>query len=226
MKARYFLFFGISLFALFLGWKFVTMQTVNRVEEVSPTEDLMREHGVLSRILLIYEEIIAQIDDQQALPNNVVHRSAEIVRSFIENYHEKLEEDHVFTRFEKNNTLIDLVQTLRDQHQKGRLLTEYILIHSNDAEKQNSPEQEKLEDTMQLFIDMYRPHAAREDTVLFPAFKTIISESEYDRLGETFEEKENELFGKDGFNHIVNDVAGIEKELGIYDLAQFSHDID
>jgi hypothetical protein len=30
----------------------------DKVKEVSPVEDLMREHGVLDRILLIYDEIL------------------------------------------------------------------------------------------------------------------------------------------------------------------------
>ncbi|AHF17361.1 hypothetical protein NIASO_06125 [Niabella soli DSM 19437] len=30
---------------------------------------------------------------------------------------------------------------------------------------------------------MYRPHEAREDTVLFPAFRKIVSRHEYDSLG-------------------------------------------
>ena len=34
------------------------MKQEEKEEEIPPTEDLMREHGVLNRILLIYEEII------------------------------------------------------------------------------------------------------------------------------------------------------------------------
>jgi hypothetical protein len=30
---------------------------------IPPTEDLMKEHGILSRVLLIYEEIIKRIDN-------------------------------------------------------------------------------------------------------------------------------------------------------------------
>jgi len=41
-------------------------------------------------------------------------------------------------------------------------------------------------------------------------------------LGEQFEDKEHELFGEDGFDKMVDRVAGIEKILGIYDLAQFT----
>jgi hypothetical protein len=71
-------------------------------------------------------------------------------------------------------------------------------------------------------IRMYNPHEAREDTVLFPAFRQIVSEREYDPLGEDFEKKEHELFGEKGFQGMVDKVAGIEKKLGIYDLAQFT----
>ena len=58
--------------------------------------------------------------------------------------------------------------------------------------------------------------------VLFPAFHGIVSAHEFDSLGEDFEKKEDELFGDDGFEKMVDKVAGIEKQLGIYDLAQFT----
>ena len=69
---------------------------------------------------------------------------------------------------------------------------------------------------------MYRPHEAREDTVLFPAFRKIVSKHEYDSLGEEFENNEQKLFGKDGFETMVNKVADIERGLGIYELQQFT----
>ena len=80
----------------------------------------------------------------------------------------------------------------------------------------------KLADSMRQFIRMYSPHEAREDTVLFPAFRGIVSAHEFDSLGEDFEKKEDELFGNDGFEKVVDKVAQIEKRLGIYDLAQFT----
>lgn len=69
---------------------------------------------------------------------------------------------------------------------------------------------------------MYRPHEAREDTVLFPAIRRIVSRHEYAALGEEFEKKEHALFGEDGFEKIVESVAAIEKGLGIYELAKFT----
>ena len=69
----------------------------------------MREHGLLKRILLIYDEVDARIAQQKEFPPDAVTNSAKIIRSFIEQYHEKLEEDYLFPRFRKHNLLVDLV---------------------------------------------------------------------------------------------------------------------
>jgi hypothetical protein len=69
---------------------------------------------------------------------------------------------------------------------------------------------------------MSAPHEAREDTVLFPALHQIVTAREYEELGDAFEDREHKLFGEDGFEKMVEEVAGLEKQLGIYDLAQFT----
>ena len=79
-----------------------------------------------------------------------------------------------------------------------------------------------MAESLRLFIRMFNPHEAREDTVLFPAFRGIVSANEYGALGEEFEKTEHELFGKDGFEEIVGRVAAMEKSLGIFDLSQFT----
>jgi hemerythrin-like domain-containing protein len=184
-------------------------------EEVSPAEDL-------KRVLLIYGEAIRRIDANQDLPPESVFDSAKIIRSFIEDYHEKLEEDFLFPRFKQAGKLVDLVDVLLQQHQAGRRVTDQTLQLATPQALKNADDRRKLADFMRQFIRMYNPHEAREDTVLFPAFRKIVSGHEYDSLGEDFEKKEHELFGEEGFQGMVDKVAGIEKKLGIYDLAQFT----
>src|SRR5438552_2980207 len=91
--------------------------------EVTPTEDLMREHGLLNRILLIYDTCKAKLVSGEQFSLGILMDSAGIIRSFIENYHEKLEEDYLFPRFEKANKLSELVAVLRKQHEAGRIIT-------------------------------------------------------------------------------------------------------
>jgi len=187
--------------------------------EVSPPEDLMREHGVLSRILLIYEEGIHRLESApKDLPPAVIGAAAGIVRRFVEDYHEGLEETHLFPRFEKAGRLTELVATLRAQHRSGRLLTDDSRRLASDTGLAESAGREALADALRRFIRMYRPHAAREDTVLFPALRRIVTPHEFGALGEEFERQEHELFGDDGFERIVDEVAGLERQLGIDDL--------
>lgn len=191
-------------------------------EEVSANEDLMREHGILNRLLLIYQEIARRIEHNQNFPIDSLAKSVKLVRDFLENYHEKLEEEYIFPRFEKANQLVDLVHTLKDQHDAGRKLTDYILSHANEKALRDEEQRYILSHYLKLYVRMFRPHEAREDTVLFPAFHKLLTPEEYKKIGDKFEDKEHELFGEDGFDKAVNQVAEIEKQLGIYNLSQFT----
>jgi hemerythrin-like domain-containing protein len=188
---------------------------------IPPTEDLMREHGVLRRILLVYEEAIRKLPSGDAAVVDVIAGAANIVHRFVEGYHEKLEEDFVFPQLEKAGKLVDLTQTLRIQHAAGRKVTEAI----REATKQKAlgPERrQSLTTSLQAFVHMYAPHAAWEDTELFPAFRQLYTEAELDRLGERFEAQEHKLLGGGGFEGSLKEVGDLEKALGIHDLSKFT----
>ena len=188
---------------------------------VSPPEDLMQEHGLLNRVLLIYDTCKAGLIKGERLDLKSLYEAAGVIKTFVEDYHEKQEENYLFPRFQKAGQLTGLVQTLLSQHQAGRQVTAQI-IHLSKRATFTENEQRKLIDLLGTFNTVYRPHEAREDTVLFPAFRKIVSKHEYAALGEEFENNEQKLFGEDGFESMVAKVAAIEKELGIYDLSRFT----
>jgi hemerythrin-like domain-containing protein len=171
------------------------MVTGKKEEEVTPPEDLMREHGVLDRVLLLYEAAIRKFSSNDDFDPALVVQSAEIVRDFINNYHEKSEEDHVFPRFKKAGKMGDLVDTLLRQHEAGRNVTQTI-IRLAPSSRSNADDRKQLVGSMQSFITMYRPHAAREDTDLFPKLKDVVSSNEYDAMAEEFEKKEHDCSGR------------------------------
>lgn len=186
--------------------------------DVSPTEDLMREHGVLNRILLIFEEGARRLEKGEDAKPATLATSAGIIRRFVEDYHEKLEEDHIFPRFEKAGKLVDLVKVLREQHKAGRHVTDEITRLSTAGGKEGPA----LAAALRAFSRMYRPHETREDTVLFPALHELMTPTEWDKMGDQFEDEEHMLFGKEGFEGIVVQVAALEKDLGLDDLAKFT----
>jgi hemerythrin-like domain-containing protein len=189
--------------------------------EVTPPEDLMREHGVLDRLLLVYEAGLRKFASNEDFDPAIITNAAETVRDFIENYHEKSEEEAVFPRFKKAEKMVPLVDTLLTQHQAGRRVTQTIL-QSAPGSRKDGDDRKRLVASIHSFITMYRPHAAREDTDLFPLLRSLVSAHEYDAMAEDFEKKEHQLFGEDGFEKMVNRVAQLEESIGIHDLSQFT----
>ena len=189
---------------------------------VTPPEDLMREHGVLKRVLLIYREGIRRLQASEQLPVDALNAGAAIIRSFIEDYHEKLEEQHVFPKLEQAGKLTDVTSVLRTQHARGRVLTDRVVAAIPAGTALDQAEREALAQDMSAFIRMYEPHEAREDTVVFPTLRQVVPAKEFRDMADIFEEEEHRRFGRAGFEGVVDKVADIEKSLGIYDLSQFT----
>jgi hemerythrin-like domain-containing protein len=189
-------------------------------DEVSPTEDLMREHGVLERVLLIYDEQERRLRAGDEFEPDAVASAARIVRRFIEDYHERLEEEHVFPRAEKIGKLGELVAVLRLQHQRGRRLTDDVARLATRKALASAGDRAALATSLHAYAQMFRPHAAREDTVLFPAYHGALTAQELTALGAAFEERERQVLGPRGFEAVVDEVARLEREVRIYDLAR------
>ena len=200
---------------------------INQEIEISPLEDLIREHGVLHRILLIYRDIISRLRGEKSydpyLVYSVTLNVTNIAKAFIEEYHQVLEEQYIFPRFQQNRQHVQLIQTLLKQHNAARCLSGMILQLLTSFTGSAS-QCYQLEYLLSEYINMYEPHSAREDTVVFPDFHHLVPKETFDELGDKFEEIEEQKFGKNGFQSVVQQIAQIEQTLGIYDLAQYTPD--
>ena len=192
-------------------------------KEVTAGEDLMREHGVLRRALLVYTEAAVRLRrDPGSVPPDALTKTANLFRSFGEDYHEKkLEEAFIFPAVKQKGGVAALYpDILVVQHDRGREITDYVLSVTQGAKL--GANATALADVLEGFVRMYRHHAAREDTVVFPAWKEAVSEEQYKELSEKFEEIEHQQFGADGFDDAVTQIGEIEGSLNLSDLAQFT----
>jgi hemerythrin-like domain-containing protein len=208
---------GVSV----LGAAAVAAEPPHDAKEVLAVEDLMREHGILRRSLLVYAEAASRLAlGKGDVPMDALGRTAALFRTFGEDYHERaLEERHVFVPLIGSGSPAGLLaKTLTVQHQRGREITDYIAA----VAKKGSPggdDRSALATTLTQFVRMYEHHAAIEDTIIFPAWKRAISATQYDELSDQFEDLEHTMFGKDGFEDALQRIAAIEKAFGLADLA-------
>lgn len=191
--------------------------------EVTATEDLMREHGVLRRALLVYQESAMKLRNAATVPPEPLQKTAKLFRAFGEEYHEKkLEEVYILPAVKKAaGPAASLADVLIVQHQRGREITDFILA-TTAGPKIATADIKSFAAALESMVRMYEHHAAIEDTVVFPAWKETLSSKQLDAINEKFEEIEHEQFGEDGFENSVKEIAQIEVSLGLADLAQFT----
>lgn len=191
--------------------------------KVGAVEDLMREHGVLRRCLIVYSEVAARLRGGDRVDPQLIQHTAELFRRFGEGYHEmQLEELHIFPKVkEAGGTAATLVDVLMAQHSRGREITAYILQVATKGSV-GPGKAGPVARALDSFVRMYRAHAAREDTVVFPAWKAALSDEQVQEMSEKFEDIERQNFGHDGFEDAVKQIAKIEHALDLGDLAKFT----
>jgi hemerythrin-like domain-containing protein len=192
--------------------------------EVTATEDLMREHGVLRRALLVFLEVVPKLrQNPGGVDAAALQQTAKLFRTFGENYHERmLEEQHIFPLIRKQGPeLKRYADILVEQHNRGREVTDYVLAVTNGP-RISVAQIDPLAKVLESFVLMYQNHAAREDTIVFPAWKKNFTNKQLDEISDQFEDIEHKMFGKDGFEDAETKIGKIEGELGFADLAQFT----
>lgn len=107
------------------------------------------------------------------------------------------------------------------QHQRGREITDYTLAVTNGARIGNQ-HSEPLARALEGMVRMYENHAAREDTIVFPAWKQNFSNKRLDELSDEFEEIEHKKFGRDGFEDAERTISSVEATFGFTDISQFT----
>lgn len=184
-------------------------------------EDLMQEHGVFGRILLIYQTIADDFQRGQTRHVDNLLSATKLIVDYIEGHHERIEELLVFPELTKGDKHGDLVATLVHQHQVGKDIT--TMIQKRFVSKKVS--RSNLTDTarsMRAYAAMFRPHALREDTVVYPAIRESMTANQYAEFSGRVRELEDKMVHVGDLQQLVKQVSEIEIALGIHDLSKFT----
>ena len=179
-------------------------------KDINFCEDVMYEHGIVRKLLVIYNKCIDIIQSE----NNpeiysIVKQTALIIRKFVEEYHEFIEEEYIFPLFKNDFKYDKLIKELIKQHTISREITDKILELSDKKSK------EELIKLIKQFNEIYAIHMYTEDLMIIRNVRKHISQEEFIALSKKFDEIEDELLGEHGFETILREVITIEQKLDI-----------
>jgi hemerythrin-like domain-containing protein len=190
-------------------------------KEVTATEHLMREHGILRRALIVYGTVASKLRAKPAdVSPDSLQKTAKLFRTFGEDYHQRtLEEAILFPRVkQKGGEPGELADILVVQHNRGREITDYLLAVSKTAKF--GANATVLADVLDGFAHMYATHTAYEDTILFPAWKDALTNSEYDDMSSKFDDLEDKQLGDDGFQDAEDEISKVEAGLDLDNISK------
>ena len=133
-----------------------------------------------------------------------------------------MEEKYIYPVFDAAGKMSGLVGVLREQHAAGSQLIEVLRglyggFSAKDLEKRRA-----MGSAIHLLSRMYRAHAEREDTVLFPLLRRIMPPKAYAGLSSGIQRAETEFLGQNGFDETIRKLTDYENILGIEDMASFT----
>ncbi len=185
-------------------------------------EIVARQHGVLCRAVAILEEIRGGMDARMDLPPEIIRGTVEIIHLFIVNHHQQMEEKFIYPIFDATGKMSALVGVLREQHAAGSQLIGMMSGLCAEFSAKDLEKRRTMGSAIHLFGRMYRAHADREDTALFPLLRRMMPPKAYADLSSACRKAESDFLGQNGFEETIRKLTDYENILGIGDLATFT----
>jgi hemerythrin-like domain-containing protein len=194
-------------------------------DHVSASEAVMRDHGVVRRILVVYREAAALIRANfSSVDGRPIWRAADLLRRFAEAYHEPLEETQIFPAVMRaGGAAAALVPTLIAQHARGRQITAYVQARTVSGAVAGM-DAEPLAAALESAARMFEAHEAYEDTLILPAWRAALTGKQFEDAASQFAAIETAAFKGDGFAQAVAEVGAIEAALRINDPGRYTAD--
>lgn len=187
------------------------------MEKISPTEELCIEHAMLDRIMLAMNRTLKVPGGKKSDFSPIV-KACDMIKQVVDEHHMKIEENEVYPKFEGDPVLGPMIEDFVEQHDEARKMVDRM----RELAGSGKPDTAELKRVFTDFHDMMMAHAAREETVLFPAMEGTWSDKDLDALKEAQEEDEKELLGEDADEKVYKMLGDLESAAGIESVADFT----
>lgn len=190
--------------------------------EESIAEMLSTEHAIIERLMSVFEAMIGRACMDSNVDLMPLNHAAIMIKELGPDHHMKFEEDHVFPKFRNAGRLSDLVGVLKQQHDRGASILNSIIDMTRTGRIEDERSLNQLSNLCMSFVVMYRLHAAREETELFPALYDACSNDEMRDLADRMRDYQQKILGDKGLHRLIDKLSEIESVAGTSDLSRFT----
>ena len=162
---------------------------------LEPIEELMDEHRVIERVLGIIEIAADLLDDDETVDPELFVDIVDFLSTFADKCHHSKEEKHLFAKMQECGASGEVgpIAVMLREHQDGRAHVRKMAELSQ--KKMTKANKAAMAKASRAYVELLSQHIRKEDNVLYPMAKQILSGEDMKDLEKSFSEVEEKIMG-------------------------------
>jgi hemerythrin-like domain-containing protein len=162
------------------------------------TDELMAEHRVIERVILVLENGALRLEKGQAVRPGLFIEATDFAKGFTDGCHHKKEEGVLFPAMVAHGMPGESgpIGVMLAEHEQGRALTRALRSAAQRLESGDQSAAQEVIANARGYSQLLRQHIMKEDRILFPMAGQVLPPGEQDRVADGFEKIDHEETGE------------------------------
>ena len=160
------------------------------------TDSLEQEHRTIEKILRVTGVLVDELAENRDIDDDILRDLCQFLRVYGHQCHHGKEASYLFPMLESHGVPEEgcPLGALRHEHERSRVLTQELVQASADYAANGHDGSSALSEVLRNIAQFYPAHIWKEEYLLFPMARKVLSEEDDQRLLKEFKSVESDIY--------------------------------
>ena len=160
------------------------------------TDILEQEHRTIEKIVRVTGVLVDELAENRDIDDDILRDLCQFLRVYGHQCHHGKEESYLFPMLERHGVPEEgcPLGALRHEHERSRVLTQELVKASAEYAANRHDGSSALSEVLRNIAQFYPAHIWKEEYLLFPMARKVLSEEDDQRLLKEFKSVESDIF--------------------------------
>jgi hemerythrin-like domain-containing protein len=174
------------------------------------TDILEQEHRTIEKIVRVTGVLADELAENRDIDDDILRDLGQFLRVYGHQCHHGKEESYLFPMLESRGVPEEgcPLGALRHEHEKSRALTQELVQASAEYAANRHAGSSALSEVLRNIAQFYPAHIWKEEYLLFPMARKVLSEEDDQRLLQEFKSVESDIFSyaHESYEHLATEL--------------------
>lgn len=160
------------------------------------TDSLEHEHRTIEKIVRVTGVLVDELAENRDIDDDILRDLCQFLRVYGHQCHHGKEESYLFPMLERHGVPEEgcPLGALRHEHERSRVLTQELVQASAEYAANRHDGSSALSEVLRNITQFYPAHIWKEEYLLFPMARKVLSEEDDQRLLKEFKSVESDIY--------------------------------